>query len=62
MHASISISGRLLAGVVFFLLLSPLAIVCRLWSDPLARKWEPAMDSYRVRPDRLRRLDMSSMS
>ncbi|WP_321859182.1 hypothetical protein [Paraburkholderia tropica] len=62
MHASISISERLLAGLVFFLLLSPLAILWRLWSDPLARRWEPAMDSYRVLPGRLRRLDMSSMS
>ncbi|ERJ37684.1 MULTISPECIES: hypothetical protein [Burkholderia] len=62
MRASGSVFERLLAGVAFFLLLSPVAILWRLWSDPLGRRWEPAMDSYRVRPNRSRRLDMSRMS
>ncbi|CAH2794090.1 MAG: hypothetical protein CBARDCOR_5043 [uncultured Caballeronia sp.] len=49
-------------GRRLFLLLSPVAILWRLWSDPLGRRWEPAMDSYRVLPNRPRRLDMSRMS
>lgn len=57
-----SIIERLVVAVAFYLILSPVALLWRLWSDPLCRRWEPAMDSYRVRPSRPHRLDMSRMS
>ena len=47
------INTRLLLGLVFYLVLAPMALVLRLLGrDLLDRKWEPGRDSYwRPRPE-----------
>lgn len=55
------VTTPLLLGVVFFFIISPMALVRRLWGkDPMQRTLDPKRDSYRVQstrnpPDKLER-------
>jgi hypothetical protein len=43
------VNSRLLLGVVFYGLVTPMGIAMRLWGrDPMRRRFEPGADSYRV--------------
>lgn len=44
------VTTPLLLGIVFFVMIAPIAMVRRLWGkDPMKRALEPDRDSYRVR-------------
>jgi hypothetical protein len=46
------INSRIILGVVFFLILSPIAILRKLFGgDPLAMRWRPGQSSYWKRRD-----------
>lgn len=53
------VNTRIILAVMFFLVLAPIGLVVRLFAkDPLARRFEKAAESYRVRrpaspPDRM---------
>ena len=47
------VTTPLLLGIVFFVMISPMAIVRRLrGKDPMQRAFDPGQDSYRVRSTR----------
>lgn len=37
---------RFLLAIAYFGLLTPIALVLRIFSDPLNRRWSPGEDSY----------------
>lgn len=49
-----AINSRILLAVVFFLIFLPIGLLRRkLGGDPMARKWDPNLKTYRITPELL---------
>jgi hypothetical protein len=60
--AAKALATRILAALGFYVLVSPIACLLRIFYDPLSMKWDSAALSYRVIPKRGYRPDLSRMS
>jgi Saxitoxin biosynthesis operon protein SxtJ len=42
------VNTRIILSVIFFVVFFPFGIIMRMFNDPMRRKFDPAVDSYRV--------------
>jgi hypothetical protein len=42
------VNTRIILSVIFFVVFFPFGIIMRMFKDPMRRKFDPAVDSYRV--------------